>query len=288
MADSEQIAELFKIHSFPDEDKELQTIASGEITLTHYTSADAAYNIISSEKIFLGDARFTNDFSEINYGSQLFLHAFREKYLHLYKELFDKIDPNLFSEFDQIFSQNIANLLFNNYIFCLCGHDSLTTEHRLHGKLSMWRAYGGKSGVCFYFNENISKIELPNSTFSKVNYWSYNDLEYEMSRFYSSLNVKKHLNPSNKSIFLDQVVNKFKNDLAFIKNPSFKEENEWRLLCFPDEHNDREYNVDNVILRNTPQMVVSIPFCEKYKTSFNEILSHIVIGPSPNQQLVQR
>jgi hypothetical protein len=288
MVEIDPVVEFFSVHSFPNENKELDTIAKGEITLAHYTSAEAAYNIISSKKVYLRDARYTNDFSEINYGSHMFAKAFYEKYSHLYNDLFKKIDSSLLDKFNEIFTKDVDNLLLNNYIFCLCGHDTYNEEELLHGKLSMWRAYGGKSGVCFYFNNNVIDIDLPNPTFSKVNYWSNIDLESEMSRFYNVMNSNIDFISSNKKILLEMITNKFKNDLAFIKNPRFREENEWRFLCFPDAQEGKEYTVENIILRNTPQLVVSLPFSEIYKTSFNEILSHIVIGPSPYQHLVQR
>lgn len=288
MFDIDPVEAFLDQHAFPDEQGEWQKLENGEITLTHYTTAEAAYNIISSKKIYMRDARFTNDRSEIKYGFDLINKAFSEKYQDLYRDLFSIIDKNIIDDFNEVIIGDINNVLHNNFIFCLFGQRACKKEELHNGILSMWRTYGGKNGVCFQFNGSLVNTDLVNPVLSKVNYWNYNDLDAEMERFYKILIDNIDIISQNKSILLSKIVNKIKYDLAFIKNPCFSEENEWRLVCFPDFGSDREYIIENVIIRGIPQVVVSLPFSPDYKTSFDEIISNVVIGPSNYAELVQR
>jgi hypothetical protein len=288
MSDIDPVAAFLDKHTFPNEQGEWQKLENGEITLTHYTSAEAAYKIISSKKIYMRDARFTNDQSEIHYGYDLLIKAFLDKYAALYKDLFNKIDNSLIDKFHEIIQRDIKIVLQNNFIFCLFGQDSTKTDELHNGKLSMWRSYGGKNGVCFQFNGNVASTSLVNPVLSKVNYWNYDDLDKEMERFYNFLMANIDFISQSKSVLIEKIINKIKYDLAFMKNPRFKEENEWRLVCFPEFGVDSEYIVENVIINGIPQVVVSVPFSADYGTSFEEIIGNVVIGPSSYAPLIQR
>lgn len=87
---------------------------------------------------------------------------------------------------------------------------------------------------------------------------------------------------------LGKILNKFRYDIAFMKNPSFRQENEWRLVCFPKNFEALDYRIENVVINSVPQLVVTVPFSTQLKTSFNDILSRIVIGQSRYAELIQR
>lgn len=188
MSDIDPVEAFLDQHTFPHEQGEWQKLENGEITLTHYTSAEAAYNIISSKKIYMRDARFTNDQSEINYGFDLFERAFKGKYANLYLELFKKIDFDLIDRYNSTIVENFSVLLLNNYIFCLFEQDSSHNHEIQNGNLSMWREYGAPNGVCFQFNGKVTETNLVNPVLSKIKYWTYEELDAEMNRFYNLMN----------------------------------------------------------------------------------------------------
>src|SRR5579864_3300628 len=107
----------------------------------HYTSAEAALNIIKTKRIWMRNTNCMADYREVQHGYEM-LHRFFADGARA-KPFFDALDacfPRVGHEAVDLFNQWWQDTRLNTYITSISEHDD--TEDG-HGRLSMWRAFGG-------------------------------------------------------------------------------------------------------------------------------------------------
>jgi hypothetical protein len=99
----------------------------------HYTTAEAALNIIRTKQFWLRNTNCMPDYREVQHGfdifNRYFLDAAKRK---AFVDAFDSCAPGAADD---------AFTAFNNWYSLRFGAPRLD----LHGRLSMWRAFGGTS-----------------------------------------------------------------------------------------------------------------------------------------------
>ncbi|ASP32683.1 DUF2971 domain-containing protein [Labrenzia sp. VG12] len=252
--------------------------------LVHYTSANTALKIIKNEAVWARNSSCMNDFMELEYGlecltSSLAVH--RERYI----EVFDNIFDGFTAELTQYFNDWLPTIRSDTYITCLSEH--LATEDTL-GRLSMWRAYGGQTGVAFVVSGKpfLTPSDALNAYTSPVEYLSRSQFEQEFIQFIESIQGNATW---VKSLGRDTVKAYMFAALRFAmlctKHPGFHEEREWRVIYSPKYEHSKKITIDVESIGGTPQKVCKIPLKDIPEEGLTGIevpslLDRIIIGPT--------
>lgn len=118
----------------------------------HYTTAEAAYKIIANKQVWLRNALLMNDFSEIEHGLNCLQAAWVSSSGVRLQKWLDGAAPGLREQLVSTFDAHAYGLKVATFVMSLSEHDD--DEDEL-GRLSMWRAYGGKNGVGLVLNSNV-------------------------------------------------------------------------------------------------------------------------------------
>lgn len=267
----------------------LERNKSASSSLVHYTSAENAFNIIRSKKIWLRNARMMTDYSEIYYGLSLIREAYRERLKRGdLNKLFTEITSRQISLMDFMLDDKEIekNILNYTYIASLSEHKADRNEDR-YGRLSMWRAFGGnKSSVALVIDRNCVQ-STPSSVFlSPVEYYERDQVNLDFDKIIDKISEEKDFLTSihNKD---DNVVSNFIYKMVMfaitcLKHPAFKEECEWRVV-----YNNKIFgNPDDGRLVQEVEIIAGQPqLITKLDIDIQTILKKIIIGPvaQPNQ-----
>ncbi len=146
---------------FPYALRRIDRIKKTNGRFVYYTSAATACSILEKEEVWLRNTRLMNDYSEVAHGWQCLRAAWNDPEIQAtMNPVFDQIGANLRERIEAEFTQRLQERVFETYIICISEHGSAlkddngkpVVDEDLHGRLSMWRAYGGDSSVAFVFN----------------------------------------------------------------------------------------------------------------------------------------
>ena len=124
---------------------------SSSARFVHYTSADSALKIISSKRLWMRNTTCMSDYREVQHGFELLNRFFSdESKKNVFIAALDTCSPDSAEEAINLFNQWWSDTQFNTYITSVSEHDD---EEDLHGRLSMWRAFGAiTTRVAIVFN----------------------------------------------------------------------------------------------------------------------------------------
>jgi hypothetical protein len=91
-----------------------------------------------------------NDFMEVQYGLQCLYRAYHSEAGKRFQAVLDRLFDGLRTEIEKLFDYWTWRLRTDTYFTCVSEHKG-EGEDTL-GRLSMWRAYGGTTGVALVMN----------------------------------------------------------------------------------------------------------------------------------------
>lgn len=258
-------------------------------TLYHYTTATGLNGIVTSGQIFLTDAFFLNDKSELNYGRDLVLEVLSARA----KESFGDLQTFFTTATDSFhpFSDGPHQIAY--YVASLCENGNL---------LSQWRAYGGGGagyalGIASEPLRNVSTLlveHVPPAVLHRIEYDRSKQrqlVEFVVDRCAALLQMdlqsatpgfeRKVLLAGWFGVLAVQLTGLFPQ----FKHPMFSEEREWRLTLsrMPSEENGllafREAGND---------IIPYIPFCFRLRDGGLLPLHEIVLAPASEPELRRR
>lgn len=252
----------------------------------HYTSAEAAIEIIRSAEFWLRETGRMNDWSETEYGFSCLNEAYKKHIARLQKSL-NRISVNLAKEIENLFNGWWQHIRYRIYISCFSEYSS--NEDEL-GKLSMWRAYGGKAGVALVLNkEPFFDEEGETDVFTSPVF--YSDLGGFVPHFENLIekiegNVD-FLSKQDAGRIKDYIFNAFLHSVVSTKHLGFKEEQEWRVICIPDLFKPNSVIEDVKTISGIPQIIYKFPLKDipekKIKgVEIPSLINKIIIGPADN------
>src|SRR5262249_16023820 len=98
-----------------------------------------------SKRFWMRNAMCMADYSEVNHGFELLKKAQSvDTGFKLLEAALDQCIPGVARKAVDVFDHHLIAIRTNTYIACLSEHDS---NEDLHGRLSMWRAFGNASGT---------------------------------------------------------------------------------------------------------------------------------------------
>jgi hypothetical protein len=268
--------------------KRREAIVERNGRFVHYTSADNAIKIIQSKEFWMRNARCMNDYLEVSHGYEFLVKFFKDAN---HKELFcetlepcgNEIARNALSLFDKWWNR----IEFNTFISTISEHDP---SENIHGRLSMWRAYGRLSAkAAIVLNvpfEPYNATKGLNLLFSPVAYFSYQDAEKELVEVIS--NIKNNID-FLVSLGSDVITNNIFAMLVMaavsFKHEGFKEEREWRVIYLPDLYPSKLILRSIETINGVPQNVYKIPLEDNPTEnvtgiSIPQLVERVIIGPS--------
>lgn len=228
-------------------------------SLFHYTDANGLIGIIQSQSLFATHADFLNDSTECRSILAVLLPRLENELRELAPKLIKQgiLHPSIQTDYGEtIYRQEADNMLramvqaANNtapfFITSFCIHDPGTQSYE-HGLLSQWRGYA-RGGFAIEFDElGIDKRNLEERDkfcyagilTNQVTYRDH-DRNVPVERFSGLAGaLLKGLLPEStekiSEIFGEKVIDDFSrlflSTAPFLKDPTFEEENEYRIVA---------------------------------------------------------
>lgn len=279
--DVERVQSVF----FPYATQRLAELKKHKVRLVHYTSADVAVSILRNREVWMRNATTMNDYMEVEHGFECLNHAYKGEAGQMFKKVLDENFPGAVTEIEARFNAWLPELKRNTYLTCVSEHhDSEDT----FGRLSMWRAYGGMTGVALVLNSTPFYNET-NALKAYSSPVAYLDETQFAKHFFQVAEGMASATDLIQQLGRETVFNITFNMLRFAvlctKHPGFKEEREWRVIYSPTmELSDRIVPAIETI-GSTPQKVFKIPLQNAPEHGLlgmevPEILDRIIIGPT--------
>ncbi|MEC5207551.1 putative small metal-binding protein [Vogesella perlucida] len=244
--------------------------------LYHYTKTEGLFGILSGS-LWMTNIAYMNDSEEFDIGvSDIRKHMYDvHAGTHIRKEqvdsLFQAIKDNTF----------------------------VTSFSRAPDQLSQWRGYCSSGGYCIEFQEDalislagyVDDETLSLDSGFILEECKYRDHEEILERikksledeysFWQSIADAKEFMAEISYTNCDHIIS---NNLPFLKNESFFEEQEVRLVKLMHHNPSRRYMNLPVMFRAGRDYI--IPYCELKKPLFNpkEFVTKIIVGPGPHKE----
>lgn len=239
----------------------------------HYCSLEAFLSIIQNASLWVSDISKSNDYLECAYVRDKIRNRIEcrlednPEYLHAWRTGYGMNEE--------------LNYSMLTYVICFSEKKDF---------LSQWRGYAddGKGiaiGFCKKMLETLSKTVHHNLDFVKVIYDEKRQEKY-IDRVVEE-NLKKMETKGIGHVGLELNTN-YKSQFAIYKNPSFKEEGEWRLIfnSYPD---GKEIKVGNMMFKEPKFRVSKGKLISYVELDFSDIkrefIKEIWIGPKSEVEL---
>jgi hypothetical protein len=262
--------------------------------LVHYTTAEAALNIIRTKRFWMRNTNCMSDFSEVQHGFDILNSFFANKAKkESFTEALDDCIPDVASEAITAFNNSWSDIRLNSYIACLSEHQD---GEGSNGRLSMWRAFGGTAtrvGIVLSVPYNsLSTIPLK-IIFSSVAYLSesaaHKDLEEVIGNVRANRDFLRMIGRDAlvKLVFLTLLFR-----VVCLKHEGFHEEREWRAIYAPTLGpyasmlgTSQLMESSTEVVSGVPQVVYKVPLDASVSNQiadldFTQIFDHLIIGPT--------
>ena len=204
-----------------------------------------------------------NDYREIDYGIQLLNHTIydsdqrRQRIQEISRQL--HWGSNMLESVLSDLNRNEQQYITHTYLACVSEH---TPEEKGRGRLSMWRAYGRKTGVAFVLNPNaiFSPLAPLPLLLSPVEYLTQE--EFTVGFDWMLENVERNLSALQRqqpTMVLNYFIDMLMTSLFSIKNPGFIEEREWRFIYNESSQGKLAYDIE--VVDGIPQIIYKLPIC---------------------------
>jgi hypothetical protein len=275
---------LFKIF-YPYAYKRHSAVLAGNIRFVHYTSAEAAINILRSKEVWMRKSSCMNDFSEVQHGLNCLIKTYNSEAGEVFKRTLNNIFDGLVANIEELFNGWIPHFQINTYFVCLSEHNDLEDSF---GRLSMWRAYSETTGVALVMNSLpfLTPSQVLKAYVSPVAYLSDQEFEKEFAQITENIvNEGAFLKQQDRQLIINYVFNAFKFAALCTKHPGFAEEKEWRVVYSPSLEESDHLKKEIQVVGGVPQPIYKIPLKDIPEEGLIGIeipalLDRIIIGPT--------
>lgn len=261
----------------------------------HYVSASVAQSILEKSEFWMRNALAQNDYAEIEYGRKMLRHAFQSELGSSFFVALDKCHQGLGQEVRAEYeSPNFQHLLATGtFIACITKHHE--SEAGL-GRLSMWRAYGGKHPVAVIFSQNalVRPEANPGVFVQPVHYAGEEDFRQELVRTTERIfDAAAQLSSVPRSDVMNFAIGSLVAKVTCTKHPGFREESEWRLVMsslYGTNLASSRFSVEKI--GDAPQMIYKGNLglsgtADFTGMSMEAAIHQIIIGPCAQPNLIK-
>lgn len=254
----------------------------------HYTSAEAALNIIRTKRIWMRNATCMADYREVQHGFDILNKFFSDKSkAALFTGALDRCVPKAAEEAIGLFNHWWNTIRFYTYITSLSEHDS---KEDLHGRLSMWRAFGShpaRVAIVFKVPWFTGAALALNIFLSPVLYLTEEEALEQIHTVIGNIDANvDFLRSVDRQLLVNNVFNMLVSGVTCLKHEGFREEAEWRAIYSPKRLLSPLMESETRIVSGVPQLVYAVPLDES-KSPFlagidlARVLDRLIIGPTP-------
>ena len=241
--------------------------------LYHYTDLKGFLGIIESRKLWASNISFLNDYSEFEFGVELTNDIIERK-----RDI--SSDP-----LEKEFIQHLSDVSFVSIFKDLCYVVSFCEDGNL---LSQWRGYGSDaSGIAIGFRrDKLQELFDTNSWLLKIEYDKNVQKEILELIIKYYLEKAKQIDMPSRIFIYEKNILSLMSELSEIlptfKDPSYKEEKEWRIVYRPtfDETSTKFRIARNIIV---PYVELSIG---TEWQDVDELIGEVVIGPTRRKDTI--
>jgi hypothetical protein len=255
--------------------------------LVHYTTAEAALNIIRTKRFWMRNTNCMSDYREVQHGFDIFSNFFSgsERYKS-FTEALDECVPGVASDAVTAFNNSWSDIRLNSYIACLSEHQDGEDSN---GRLSMWRAFGGTAtriGIVMSVPYNSLSTLALNITFSPVAYLSESAAHNVLEEVTSNVRANRDfLRTIGRDALVRLVFMTILSGVLCLKHEGFHEEREWRAIYAPKRWPSRLIESSIEVVAGVPQVIYKVPLDASVSDQvadldFTRIFDHLIIGPT--------
>jgi hypothetical protein len=255
--------------------------------LVHYTTAEAALNIIRSKRFWMRNTNCMSDYREVLHGFDIFNNFFsNETNRKAFIEALDTCAKGVAAEGIQMFNDAWNDIRFSTYISSISEHQE---PEDLHGRLSMWRAFGGAAArVGIVLNiPAVSQGSLAlNLIFSPVAYLNEASAHKTLDQVIASIRTNcDYLRAVDRRTLVATVFMMLLAGVVCLKHEGFHEEREWRAIYAPKRFPSTLMESSTELVGGIPQIVYKIPLDAKVSEhladlDFSRIFDRLILGPT--------
>jgi hypothetical protein len=253
----------------------------------HYTTAEAALNIIRSRRMWMRNCTCMSDYSEVQHGFQILQRFFSvESNLRKFTAAIDRCVPGAAMDAITRFNGWWSSIQNGTYIMSISEHKA---EEDQHGRLSMWRAFGGNQPRVAIVVKIpwISGASLAlNLLFSPVGYLTENEAHSVIEQVIQNVLVKRdYLATVPRDQIMGIVFNMLLAGVTCLKHEGFSEEREWRAIYCPKITPSSLMEASTEIVGGVPQIVYQMPLDKSVSPAIAgldlvAIFDRVIVGPS--------
>jgi hypothetical protein len=265
---------------------------STQVSFVHYTSAEAALRIFEKKRIWMRNVTCMSDYSEVQHGFNLLnevLFKDDSKGLKALSAAVNGCATGAAEEAIQSFNKWWTDIRFNTYITSISEHGD---DEDQHGRLSMWRAFGGadiRIALVLKFPFSLLFGNTFNLVISPVAYFGKEEVERELYRVTDTIHQNRDfLSALGRERVISATYNMLVAGATCMKHKGFSEEREWRLIYAPVRWPSPLIERSTEVIRGIPQIVHKIPLDanvpgapESLKhLDLARLFHHLIIGPA--------
>jgi hypothetical protein len=231
------------------------------------------------------NAACMNDYSEMRFGLERMQEAYASPPGMAFRTQLESLHDGFTQELKDLFDPHADSILHHTYVACFSEHYD---EEDIHGRLSMWRAYGQQCGVAMVMNN--APFLTPSDA---LNAWTVPVLYVGSQEAISQFDTMANAISENRDLFAQLPREQLLHSVFFAllalsistKHIGFKEEAEWRVVHMPTLFPSTKLLFDHEVVAGIPQPVFKIPLQDFPDEGFEgarlpALLERLVIGPT--------
>lgn len=278
--DFNRIKQIF----FPYTELKTREVISEGNRFVYYTTADTATSILKNKQIWMRNTSAMNDYLEVEHGFDCLHAAYKEASGNSFNAVLNTCFSGLADELRNFFDGWLPTVRRETYITCLSEH--LRSEDQ-NGRLSMWRAYGGETGIALVLKGDVmfNESNALNVFSSPVAYLTPDAFAARFKEIAENMQREQEfITNLGRDVVKNLAFNMLLFGILCTKHPGFHEEREWRVVASPAIYPTQHATYSVEVIRGTPQAVLKLdlknhPDQGLVGLAIPELLDRLIIGP---------
>lgn len=286
--DLDRVTRIF----FPYTEMKTREVISAGGRFVYYTTAETATCILRNKQIWMRNTAAMNDYLEVEHGFDCLNASYKAAPGNTFNAALNACFPGLADEVRDFSNGWLPSIRRDTYITCVSEH---LPEENQHGRLSMWRAYGGQTGVALILNGAVmfGKSNALNVFSSPVAYLHPDAFAAQFEKIAKNMESEvEYIKNLGQETVKQIVFTMLRFAVLCTKHPGFHEEREWRVVASPSMHPTDHATLGIEVIRGTPQVVLKLDLQNQpdkglVGLAIPELLDRIIIGPCEFPQVIR-
>jgi Protein of unknown function (DUF2971) len=255
----------------------------------HYTNAETAFKLFSNKQVWFRKSTNMNDFMEVEHGLRCLSEAYRNNREQL-KQTLEGMYPGICAKVEKYFDDWLPTYRTGTFIVCVSEHDDSQEKNEdKMGRLSMWRAYGGTTGVAIVMNGGVFHRPVSSDVLkaysSAVEYLDDKSFNVEFTKLLGRIESEANfLSTIGEENFFSLITNSFRFATVCTKHPGFMEEREWRIIYSPAIEKSQIITENIETISGVPQRVCKLPLIDRPELGLTDLelpklINRVIVGP---------